>query len=258
MGVAMEYQTLKIRHQPAVQRIQIYRPEANNSINSQMIIELLLALQAAEAEETVKVVILEGLADVFCTGMDFQEVAKGKQVDVKMSSHGYYNILKQMSQSSKVILSLVRGKVQAGGVGFVAASDLVIAESTATFVSSELLFGLLPGCVLPFLIRRVGFQKAYRLALTTQSISVADAYSWGLVDEYSTDTNKLLSQYIRRLKCLPSLGVKELKKYMNQLWIIQQETQDLAVNKASSLITDPTVQKKITHFKKEGVFPWQA
>ncbi len=96
--------------------------------------ELLSALQAAEAEEVVKVVIEEGLPDVFCTGMDFEEVATGKQLDLKASNHGYYNILKQMSQSSKVILSLVRGKVQAGGVGLVAASDLVIADETATFV----------------------------------------------------------------------------------------------------------------------------
>lgn len=258
MGIVMEYQTLKINYQPAVKRIQIYRPEHDNSINSQMTQELLSALQSAEIEETVKVVLLEGLPDVFCTGMDFQELADGKQADPKINSEGYYNILKQMSQSSKVILSVVRGKVQAGGVGLVAASDLVIADETVTFVLSELLFGLLPACVLPFLIRRVGFQKAYRLALTTQSISVTDAYNWGLVDEYGVDTNKLTSQYIRRLKCLPSSGVKELKNYINQLWIIQAETKDLAVKKVCSLLTDPTIQEKIKRLKKEGVFPWQT
>ena len=257
MGIVMEYQTLKINYQYAVQRIQIYRPINNNSINTELTNELLLALEAAQAEEMVKVIVLEGLTDVFCTGMDFQEVTDEKQLDVKSNLYGYYNILKQISQSSKVILSLVRGKVQAGGVGLVAASDLVIAESTATFVLSELLFGLLPACVLPFLIRRVGFQKAYRLALTTESISVTNAYNWGLVDEYSDDTNKLLNQYIRRLKYLPLSGVKELKNYINKLWIIQEETQELAVNKASSLIANPTIQKKIKDFKKDGIFPWQ-
>ena len=258
MGIAMNYQTLKISYQDVVQRIQIYRPESNNSINSQLTMELLSAFQAAEAEEVVKVVILEGLPDVFCTGMDFEEVAKGKQIDIKASSHDYYNILKQMSQSSKVILSFVRGKVQAGGVGLVAASDLVIADETATFVLSELLFGLLPACVLPFLIRRVGFQKAYRLALTTQAISASEADKWGLIDEYGNNTNQLISKYIRRLKYLPSSGVKELKNYINQLWIIQAETQDLAVNKTSSLIAEPTVQEKIKRFQKEGLFPWQT
>ncbi len=254
MGINMDYQTIKINHQSAVQRIQIYRPEANNSINTQLIQELLSALQAAEAEEEVKVLILEGLPDAFCTGMDFQEVANEKQVDLKISFHGYYNILKQMSQCSKVVVSLVRGKVQAGGVGLVAASDIVIADETVTFVLSELLFGLLPACVLPFLIRRIGFQKAYRLALTTQEISVSEAYQLGLVDEYGSNTNKLISQYVKRLRYLPSSGVRNLKTYINQLWIIQAETQDLAVNTISSLLADPTVQEKIKRFKSEGVF----
>ncbi len=253
----MYYKTLKINYQPAVQRIQIYRPEANNSINDELTQELLLALQAVEIEETVKIVILEGLPDVFCTGMDFQAIANGELVDTKISADGYYNILKQMSESSKVIVSLVRGRVQAGGVGFVAASDIAICDENATFVLSELLFGLLPACVLPFLIRRVGFQKAYRLSLTTQPISGSEAYNWGLVDEYGSNVDKLISQYIRRLRYLPESGVKELKDYMNKLWIIQEETQNLAINKSASLLGDPTIQSKIKRFAQEGLYPWQ-
>ena len=52
--------------------------------------------------------------------------------------------------------------------------------------------------------------------------------------------------------------MKELKNYINQLWIIQAETQDLAVNKTSSLIAEPTIQEKIKRFQKEGLFPWQT
>ncbi|MGD1713001.1 enoyl-CoA hydratase/isomerase [Dapis sp. BLCC M172] len=251
----MYYQTLKISHKAVVQRIQIYRPEANNTINNQLTQELLSALQGADAEETVKVVILEGLPDVFCAGMDFQEVAGAEGIDPKITLNGYYNILKQMAQSSKVILSLVRGKVQAGGMGFVAASDLVIADETATFANTELLFGLLPACVLPFLIRRIGYQKAYRLSLTTQTISAEEAYNWGLVDEYSNDTNKIVGKYIRRLKCLPSSAVKELKDLTNKLWIIQAETQELVVNKAADMILSTTAKERIGQFVKNGGLP---
>ena len=255
----MQYQTLKISYQGPVQKIQLYRPEVNNSINSQLIQELLSALQAAEAEEVVKILTLEGLPDVFCTGIDLQEVARGQeQVETTTLYPVYYNILKTISQSSKVIISVVRGKVQAEGVGLVAASDFVLADETATFVLSELLFGLLPTCVLPFLIRRIGFQKAYRLALSTQDILADDAHSWGLVDEYGSNLNQLLSRYIRRLKYLPSSGVKDLKNYVNQLWIIRQETEDLAINTGARLAEDPETQEKIRRFVQEGLFPWQA
>lgn len=259
MGITNSYQTLKIDQQSPVQRLQIYRPEANNSINDQLAAELLSALQAAELVEEVKIVILEGLPDVFCTGMDFQEVAESN-LDAaahKVRTNNYYNILKQISQSSKVIVSVVRGKVQAGGVGLVAASDLAIADETATFVLSELLFGLLPACVLPFLIRRVGFQKAYRLALTTQAISAEEALNWGLVDDRAADPQKAIGQYIRRLKYLPSSGIKQLKTYISQLWIIQAQTQELAVNTTSNLSADPEIQAKISRYIKEGVYPWQ-
>lgn len=254
----MEYQTLKINYQPAVKRIQINRPEANNSINSQLTEELLSVLQTAEQEEDIKVLVLEGLPDVFCTGMDFQEVISGKNIDTKASSYNYYNICQQMCQSNKVVISVVRGKVQAGGVGFVAASDLVIADETATFVLSELLFGLLPACVLPFLIRRVGFQKAYRLALTTKEISVTEAQNWGLVDEFNQKPDKILGQYLRRLKYLPPSGIKNLKNYMSKLWIIEQETQDLAVNTITNLVESPEIKEKIQRFVKEGLLPWQT
>ncbi len=78
---------------------------------------MLSALQAIEAEETVTVVLQELLPDIFCKVMDFQAIANRKFVENKTSFHGYYNIIKQMTQSSKVILFLVRGRVQAGGLG---------------------------------------------------------------------------------------------------------------------------------------------
>lgn len=254
----MNYNTLKISHKDIIQRIQIYRPEADNSINTELNKELLLALQQADADQTLKVVVLEGLPNVFCTGMDLQEVKKGRSLDQKAIYSGYYNILKQMSQSSKVILSLVRGKVQAGGVGLVAASDIVIADERTTFVLPELLFGLIPACVLPFLIRKVGFQKAYRLGLTTQSISALEAYNWGLVDEYNPDPENILRQLLRRLKCLPLSGLKTFKDYTNQLWTIEEKTQDLAVNTISSLVNDPDIQEKIERYVNEGILPWQT
>jgi polyketide biosynthesis enoyl-CoA hydratase PksH len=254
----MEYETIKINDQQAIQRIQIYRPETNNTINIKLVQELTLALQTAEQDQEIKILVIEGLPDVFCTGMDLQEVIQKKeQVNFQPFYNNYYDILKQISQSNKIVISLVKGKVQAGGLGIVAASDVVISDDSATFVLSELLFGLLPACLLPFLIRRVGFQKAYRLALTTQTISVNDAFNWGLVDEYSSQPDRLLSQYLQRLKYLPLSGIKQLKNYMNKLWIIQQETQNLAVNTISELVTDSKIQENIKLYIEEGIFPWQ-
>ena len=254
----MEYETLKIKQQRKVQRIQIYRPEANNAINTKLVEELSFILTNVENNPDIKILVLEGLPDTFCIGMDLQEVNQKAHQNPQLAYNNYYDILKKISLTSKIVISLVQGKVQAGGLGLVAASDLVIAENGATFVLSELLFGLLPACVLPFLIRRIGCQKAYRLSLTTQSIDAPQAFNWGLVDDYSDNPEKVLNQYLRRLQYLPSSGVKQLKSYVDKLWLIQPETQVLAVNTISELVADENIQEKIRLYVEEGVFPWQT
>src|SRR5439155_22787849 len=94
-----------------------------------------------------------------------------------------YDLLLQLETGSYITLSHVQGKANAGGIDIVAACDIVLADHAAQFSLSELLFGLFPACVLPFLIRRVGFQKAHYMTLMTQPISAQRAHTWGLVDE---------------------------------------------------------------------------
>lgn len=258
MGVAMECDTLRVRRQPHVLTVQIHRPEANNSINAQLTAELLNVLKAADLDEAVRVVVLEGLPDTFCTGLDFQEVAAGGDLHIEQEAGSYYDVLREMARSSKVMVSLVAGKVNAGGLGFVAASDLVIGGKNATFGLSELLFGLLPACVLPFLIRRVGFQKAQLLALTTQTISVTEAHRWGLVDEWGDDPEHVFRRYLPRLTRLSPIAVRRLKTYMTELWIIRDQTREFAVDTISGLLNDSRTQEKIRRFVAEGELPWQT
>lgn len=253
----MEYQTLRLKREKLAVRLQIYRPEASNSINGCLIDEMLVVMRELEQDTSVKVVALEGLPEVFCTGMDFDEVAR--DIRAARLEHfdpdAYFSLLKLFSQTSKVVVSLIEGKVNAGGIGFVASSDLAIASEKAVFSLSEALFGLLPACVLPFLVRRTGFQKAHWLTLTTQSISAKRAYEIGLVDEYG-DVQDLFRRYLLRISRLEPRTVQNLKAYMNTLWEIGTETQQRAVDRITSLVHDPEVQGNIQHYVAEGVFPW--
>jgi polyketide biosynthesis enoyl-CoA hydratase PksH len=94
-------------------------------------------------------------------------------------------------------MSHVRGTSNAGGTGFVAASDIVIADNTAQFSLSELLFGLYPACVLPFLTKRIGFRKAHYLTLMTNPISVQQANAWNLVDAYEENSSLIRDRVYR-------------------------------------------------------------
>src|SRR6185503_19576776 len=113
-----------------------------------------------------------------------------------------YDLWLRMATGPYVTIAHVRGTANAGGVGFVAASDIVLADETAQFSLSEMLFGLMPACVMPFLIRRIGFQRAHYMTLMTQPISVNQAYGWNLVDAHEKLSDALLKRHLMRLKCL--------------------------------------------------------
>ena len=251
------YHTILVKKGRGACFITLNRPQAGNSINETMIKELQAVFGQIEQDTAVKVVILQGSDQHFCTGMDFNVIADNDLETVSDEiQHGYYNLLKHMTICSKVFIAKVDGKANAGGIGFVAASDIVIASNQAKFSLSEALFGLLPACVMPFLIKRVGLQKAQWLTLMTQAISAQRAYEINLVDELSENTAETLRLALLRLTRLETSTVLDLKKYMAKLWIIDETTQQLAVDKTTSLLRSDKVRQNIKNFIEKGIFPW--
>lgn len=252
------YQTLQCTDEPGVRYIAFSRASAKNSLNGLMVTELRAALANAEKDASVKVIVLVGNNQHFCSGMDFEEVGLAHGGQSASDAHNYYELLKEMSSGTKVVVSKVEGQVNAGGVGLVAACDIVISSATATFGLSEMLFGLLPACVLPFLIRRTGFQRARWMTMITQGISAQRAFEIGLVDEVSQDPSDVLRRYLLRLTRLETTTIGSLKTYMSKLWIIDERTEELAVDQLNSLMQSAHVQSNIKRFVTTGLFPWSS
>ncbi len=255
----MEYKTLLVTDIQFGIRITLNRFERRNTLNSVMLSELFHVLAEAEKNPACRIVALKGQQGIFCMGMDFHEVVEalpqGEESDRWASS--YMELLKKMALSSKVIVAEVDGQVMAGGIGLVAASDLVIATSRSQFSLSEALWALLPANVLPYLIRRVGFQKAYLMTLTTQTYSAAEAFALNLVDELSDHPEEVLRRMAIRFIRLDEQTVRDLKHYLRKLWIINEETEKVAIQELSRLIHEPRVQENIKRFVEHGTFPWE-
>ena len=176
------------------------------------------------AEEHAKILVLEGLPEVFCWGADFGEIAAGDGDrhgdgggvggDGRSPAADLYDLWLSLAFGSFVSVAHVRGKVNAGGVGFVAACDIVLCADTVTFSLSELLFGLMPACVLPFLIRKVGLTKANFITLMTQPFTAEQAVAWHLVDAGADNSDNLLRRHLLRLRYLPKTGVTRYKNYL--------------------------------------------
>ena len=134
----------------------------------------------------------------------------------------------------------------AGGMGLVAASDLVFAHSNATFSLSEVLWGLLPAMVMPFLIRRVGYQNAYRLTLTASTINADEARAMYLADEVGEDIESRLQAMTRRLGRVQVETVKDLKNYFRKMWIIDEAMEKTAIVRPNTVRWWPGVRSYFT------------
>lgn len=252
------YETLRVRLQESVCFVQIHRPQANNTINPQLISEFNTVL--SEYAATANVVVLEGLPEVFCFGADFQQLSAGiANGHEEPSDPGpLYDVWHRLATGPYVTIAHVRGKANAGGVGFVAACDIVIAQESAQFSLSELLFGVYPACVLPFLIRRIGFQKAHYLTLMTQPITAQQAHAWGLVDAFEPGSDALLRKHLLRLRRLSKVAIGRYKEYMNTLHGSLADAKSLAVAGNKEVFSDPANIAGIVRYVERGIFPWEA
>lgn len=257
----MPWQTLSlsVEHDGAVARLRLERPEAANSLNRRMLRELRELFAEVERDARVRVVVLEGTREHFCTGMDFDELARSPApAEHALDGDAYFDLLERLAGAPKVVIARVDGRVNAGGVGLAAAADMVIAGAGASFALSEALFGLLPACVLPYLVRRVGPQRAHWLTLSTLPIDARRAYDIGLADAVGPDSNRILRRHLPRCVRLDPRTVLRHKAYMQGLWPIGPDRRRAAVEQLRVLLADATVQENIRRYVLQGTPPWQT
>lgn len=251
-------ETLRVRFEDDICYVQIYRPEANNTINDRLVEECGQLLELCR--ENAKIVILEGLPEVFCFGADFQRMHADLQStshEVQQDPEPIYDLWLQLATGPYVTIAHVRGKANAGGIGFVAACDVVLAHDKAVFSLSELLFGLIPACVLPFLVRRIGLAKAHHMTLMTQPISAEQAVAWGLVDACEANSDDLLRKYLLRLRRLSKQSIDRYKTYMNSLSDILTASKPHALATNRAVFSDASNLQKIARYVETGKFPWE-
>lgn len=258
LNMQADYRTIQVHFEQDTCRIRIHRPDDNNTINGLLIAEITRAMDLCE--DHAKIIILEGSADVFCLGADFAELSRsgGDDRERPQDPEPLYELWRRFACGPYITIAHVRGKVNAGGIGFVAASDLVLSEEKAIFSLSELLFGLLPACVLPFLVRRIGFSRANYMTLTTQSIGARQALEWGLVDACEDNSENLLRKQLLRLRRLSKPAIARYKRYAGSLDRSIMLAKPDALRANAEAFSHPRNLEDIARYVSTGRFPWEA
>ncbi|MBT2227965.1 crotonase/enoyl-CoA hydratase family protein [Nonomuraea sp. NEAU-A123] len=163
--------------------ITINRPQARNAVDRAVAEGIATAIDELDARQDLKVGIITGAGDVFCSGMDLKAFLRGERPHVE--GRGFAGLAE--APPRKPLIAAVEGYAVAGGCELVLASDLVVAAENAKFGLPEVRRGLVAvGGGLLRLPARIPYQVAMELALTGDFLTAERAYTLGLVNRLTS------------------------------------------------------------------------
>ncbi len=160
--------------------IVLDRPEKRNALSPAMIVELAQALERSGDDDAVRAVVVTGSGSAFCAGADL-DTGRDLAGAGDDAPSPFAELLQRLGHSAKPVIAAVNGPAFGGGLGLIAAADIVIASSTAVFSFSEVRLGLVPAMISVVVLPRIGPHHARRLFLTGRLFSAEEAARYGLV-----------------------------------------------------------------------------
>ncbi|MPZ81209.1 MAG: enoyl-CoA hydratase [Actinophytocola sp.] len=163
-----------------VATITLDSPHNRNALSAQLRRELRDHLATAAGDDAVRVIVLDHTGPVFCAGMDLKEAGgAGSSTD---GVNEFPEILTRIWTSEKPVVAKLAGPARAGGVGMVAAADIAVAVTDATFAFTEVRLGLVPAVISVTVLPRLLPRAAHELFLTGEKFTAERAVAIGLLN----------------------------------------------------------------------------
>jgi enoyl-CoA hydratase/methylglutaconyl-CoA hydratase len=185
-----------------------------NALSRQLVAELAAALEAAEADPEVRVVLVQAAGRVFCSGADLAEAStEGMEVGARR----IVVLQRLIATMAKPVVTRIHGPVRAGGIGLVAASDVAIAAQGATFALTEVKLGLAAAIISLTVHARMSPRAAALTTLGGEVFSGEEAAVYGLVSRAvpAEELDGAVEALCARLATGAAQGLRESKRILN-------------------------------------------
>ena len=177
----MDYQNILVKTEGAVAVITLNRPKALNALNSELLRELVHALDAVEADDNIHVTVVTGSERAFAAGADIKEMSSKSYMEMYKTNF-FADAGDRIAAMRKPIIAAVAGYALGGGCELAMLCDFIIAADNAKFGQPEINLGVMPGIGgTQRLTRLVGKSKAMEMCLTGRNMDAAEAERSGLV-----------------------------------------------------------------------------
>ena len=196
----------------AVALVTLNRPQALNSFTRQMHSDLWSALDRAEADSTIRALVITGAGRGFCAGADLSEFdfAPGPDL-VKRADPGpvidqaFNPTARRLQNLSLPTIAAVNGVAAGAGASLAMCCDIAIATPSASFIQAFSKIGLIPDAGGSWLlVERLGLARAMALAMTGDKLSADKAKEWGLIWDVAQDCVAEALALAERLAVMPT------------------------------------------------------
>ena len=182
----MSYENILFTIENGIAVLTLNRPDKLNSFTQAMHLEVRAALEAVQADKSVRVLVLTGAGRGFCAGQDLSDRAVepgAKGVDLGDSVERFYAPLVLTLRSLPMpVICAVNGVAAGAGANIALACDIVLAAHSANFIEAFCKLGLIPDTGGTWhLPRLIGHARATGLAMLGEKLSAERAEEWGLI-----------------------------------------------------------------------------
>lgn len=167
-----------------VARLWLARPDKHNALSQQMMEELTQAAAQLGADPAVRVVVLAAEGTSFCAGGDlgWMKAQIGASADQRRAgARVLAGMLSALNGLPKPLIGRVQGNAFGGGVGMMAVCDIAIAASDAKFGLTEVKLGLIPATIGPYVLARMGEDRARRVFFSGRLFGAEEAVALNLL-----------------------------------------------------------------------------
>src|SRR5690242_673493 len=168
-----------------IARITLHRPEKRNALDGEMIAGIRQALAQSAAGAGIRVVLLTGTGQDFCSGADLAALESLKDAGVMENladARRLGDLFLDMRRHPRPIVAAVRGRALAGGCGIATAADIVLAADSAQFGYPEIKIGFVPAMVMAIVRRSVSEKRAFELLTSGEPFPAGTALEIGMIN----------------------------------------------------------------------------
>jgi enoyl-CoA hydratase/carnithine racemase len=270
------YQRIHIAREGGALRITLAYPPRRNAIGPLMIDELLDVLANAEADDSVRAIVITGEGPVFSSGGDFMQwnpslpegrpserdlgvVAPSPPVESHVPARGDYgDLILALLRSTRPVIARVNGHAFGSGLGIVMASTFSVALPDAQFGTPEIHAGLFPMMILPLLERVVPTGRLYQMMLFGEKLEANEAAALGIVTRLAEpgELDECVSDWLARIESKSSMTVRlGMRAFAEQrLKVMEPALRTLRGAFAELLMTDDAREGLLAFLEKRQPF----